>query len=44
MKSRKTRLFFFRDMPQLKALKEQILPAIASKGSVQILTRRMLFR
>jgi len=30
--------FFFRDMPQLKALKEQILPAIATKGSVQILS------
>lgn len=30
--------FFFRDMPQLKALKEQILPAMVSRGSVRILS------
>ncbi len=30
--------FFFRDMPQLKVLKEQILPQIKSKGSVKILS------
>jgi len=30
--------FFFRDMPQLKALKEQILPQIQSKGTIRILS------
>lgn len=30
--------FFFRDMPQLKALKEQILPLQQAKGSVKILS------
>jgi chemotaxis protein methyltransferase CheR len=30
--------FFFRDMPQLKALKDQILPQIQPRGSVRILS------
>ena len=30
--------FFFRDMPQLKVLKEQILPRMQTKGSVRILS------